>query len=212
METMKASAGATLVFLLLLPSLALAQSLGELAAKEKERRQKNKERGKAVRVITESELAGGEQGAEPGTAGNPSSSPSSVSSSAGEDDVPDTGSSGPPAEIPRNAPLESRIQAFEALKKGYEQEVARIDQEIAKNKDRLLEIEQKLASLGAGGLPVAPQVDRGARYDGEFFGLMDEKGKLLARNEELESKKQSLWEDVVEKARKAGVPPGYVRR
>jgi hypothetical protein len=47
---------------LLCPSLIAAQSLGEVARKEQERRQKNKQAGVQAKVITEEELARGGSG------------------------------------------------------------------------------------------------------------------------------------------------------
>ncbi len=46
-----------LVLCLLLPTMGFGQSLGELAKKEKERREKNKEEGKEVLVISSDALA-----------------------------------------------------------------------------------------------------------------------------------------------------------
>ena len=45
------------VLLVLLPGLALSQSLTEVAKKEKERREKNKHEGKEALVISEDQLA-----------------------------------------------------------------------------------------------------------------------------------------------------------
>lgn len=221
---MRATAFAVLGLLTLVPALVFGQSLGELATKEKERREKNKQSGKAVRVITDSDLRKGEeasgsgQGSETTSAQPPASSASSSRSSSSvveeveEDEAGAEGASKGATEIPREGSLESRIQAFEAVKKTYQQEVAKIDGEIAKNKNRLVEIEERLATLGAAGGPLAPPPDMTPGYDGEFFGLMDEKGKLQARNLELEAQKESLWRELVEKARRAGIPPGYLRK
>lgn len=48
------------VLAMLLPSLVLGQSLGDAARKEKERRQKNEEAGVKTRVVTEDELLSGD--------------------------------------------------------------------------------------------------------------------------------------------------------
>jgi len=212
MKSMRSSGFAVLGLVILTSSLAFGQSLGELAAKEKERRQKNKQSGKPVRVVTDSELRQPEEtgsSAESSeTTPNTAPRPSGASSSSEEVEQ----GSGRATDLPREGSLESRIQVFQSLKKGYEQEVAKIDLDIAKNRQRLVEIEEKLASLGAGGLPVAPQPDMAPRYDGEFFGLMDEKGKLQTQNQELEARKESLWQELAEKARRAGIPPGYLRK
>ena len=52
-----------LALFLLTPALALGQSLGEVAKKEKSRREKNKQEGKEVQVLTESDLPEKPEGA-----------------------------------------------------------------------------------------------------------------------------------------------------
>jgi hypothetical protein len=61
--TMTRLAAVLLLPALLCPSLVAAQSLGDVARKEQERRKKNKQAGVQTKVITEDELSGGSRGA-----------------------------------------------------------------------------------------------------------------------------------------------------
>jgi hypothetical protein len=210
--------------MLLSTGVASAQSLSEIAKKEKERRKKLKEKGEQVQVITEDEL--NQVRREPTT---PSES-SPESSSAGTTPPPRAGSrSAPPSrttadeaggarsaptEIPSNAPLRDKIAIFEQMLAAYRQEVQEIDAEIAKNNTRIEEIQQRLNTIGAGGLPVAPtapQADQSPRYPGEDLGLQAEQQELRRKNQELETTKARKASELRTKGRRAGIPAGYLR-
>ncbi len=212
--------------LLGLATIAAGQSLSEIAKKEKERRKNNKDTGKQIRVITEVELnpetgevTSDAPSSEEATSASPdrrrpSASPSRRGRGVGEEEDRGSGEeegSSSAIALPRDAPLEKRINIFERLKKAYLAEVKEIDEKIAKNNARLAEIEQMLSSIGASGLPIAPQADRGTRHEGEFVSLRNEQTQLRQQNNNLETEKKTKANDLREKGRRAGVPPGYLR-
>jgi hypothetical protein len=192
-----------------------AQSLSELAKKEKERRKKNQEKGEQALVITETELQQGrsestapvESSVESTGTRRPARSRSTQPRSSG-----DEGDEGPPpTEIPRDAPIRDRIAIFEQMLTAYREEVKRIDGEIAKNSARIEEIQRQLSTIGAGGPPVSPEVDRSPRYPGEATGLQAEQQDLRQKNQQLEARKRQLANELREKGRRAGIPAGYLR-
>jgi hypothetical protein len=199
-----------------------AQSLSELAKKEKERRKKNQEKGEQALVITEAEL---QQGKSESTAPVESSDESTSRPTSTRATSPDRSGSTPPqrsttdesddepppTEIPRSAPLRDKIAIFEQMLTAYRQKVQEIDAEIAKNDTRIQEIQQQLSTIGAGGLPVAPKVDRSTRYPGEATGLQAEQQELRQKNQQLEASKRQLANELREKGRRAGIPSGYLR-
>lgn len=222
-----------LMLCLMLPTLAFGQSLGEVAKKEKERRDRNKEEGKKVLVISEEELfpeededaASGEgdetgvEGPSSGTAGprRPSTEEREREEYDEEADYADE-TEDVPTFIPPDAPLEERMLIFEKMKRGYERKVQEIDESIAENEERLRELEDEIAetsALGGAGLPVAPRTGTGAatrQMTGqESEQLVAEKNRLLEMNESLRQRKDQLKLDLQAKGRAAGIPPGYLR-
>ncbi len=216
------------VLLVLLPGLALSQSLTEVAKKEKERREKNKQEGKEALVISEDQLAtqqaggSGQAQVEGGTTGSTrsASGPSRPGSDDGgdydeeseymEEDVPQS--------IPPDIPLEQRLERFQRMKRYYEQQVREIDNAIAENNQRLRQLQAKIgatSALGGAGLPVAPQTGTGAaraQMTGqESQQLLAEQKKLQTMNGQMEKRKEQLKLDLQTKGRVAGIPPGYLR-
>lgn len=216
-----------LVALLLLPGLAFGQSLSEVAKREKERREKNKQQGKEARIISEDELAADRNGGsgvvqvEGGsTAGSRTAQPASRGSEAEgeeydeeemyEEDVPDR--------IPPELPLEQKLEMFQTMRRAYDQQVREIDTAIAENNERLRQIEARIGAtqaLGGGGLPVAPQTGTGtatAPMNGQDTQqLVAEQQQLQRMNQQMESRKRQLKVDLQAKGRTAGIPPGYLR-
>jgi hypothetical protein len=206
-------------------SLAWGQSLAEVARKEKERLERLKASGKKVRVITEAELspaaaetATEEEGAIPsspvwqapgsgpgGATATPSPTPTP---SAGGLHLPESEGRPPVTDIPAEGTAEEKLAAFQAVRDGYQQRANELDLEIAKKRERLAEVDLRLSQIGVGaGLPADPQwVD-----PSEAFKLQAEKTNLTQAIQEIEAKKQSLREELFEKARRAGIPPGYLR-
>lgn len=215
-----------LALAILAPTLVLGQSLAEVAKKEKTRREKNKQQGKQVHVISESELGGGEEetstesGAEEGAAA--ATPPYRGSSSASsEENVPEGESeedANVPAFIPPDAPLPEKLEMFERMKRQYQRQAQEIDEAIAKNDARLRELESEIAAtsaLGGAGLPVAPQTGTGTanrQMTGqESASLVGEQNRLQEANAQLRARKEELKTNLQAKGRAAGIPPGYLR-
>jgi len=214
-----------LIVLLVLPALVWGQSLSELAKEEKERRKKNRDSGKEVQVITDRELAGNK-----GSIANPDATVASGSSTSApsptsarvvretEEDPPFVDERNEEAdqesqrvtEIPADAPLEQKLSLLERMKAAYLSDVKAIDGEIQKNNQRLAEIQDALVSTGGTGLPTAPQADRAVRNPGDIPALQSEQQELREKNESLEAQKKTLKDDILLKARRAGIPPGYL--
>jgi len=214
------------VFLLLVvPGLSWGQSLTEVAEKEKERRRKNKESGEQVQVITDRELASNQ-----GRIANPSATDESAASGESAEAATAAGSSEPRdpdsvpmineretneepqpvTEIPADADLEQKLNLLERMKADYQRQVSEIDAEIQENNQRIEEIQTELVSTGGTGLPTAPQADRGVRNPGNIPALRNEQQELRDRNQALEAQKQSIKENIITRARRAGIPASYL--
>jgi hypothetical protein len=215
-----------LALLVLAPTLALGQSLAEVAKREKNRREKNKQEGREAQVISESELGSGSQETqtessteEGGAATRPShgssssaSSEESVSEGESEEDA------NIPAFIPPDAPLPEKLDMFERMRRQYQRQVQDIDAAIAKNDARLRELEAEIGSasaLGGAGLPVAPQAGTGAATrpmtGQESATLVGEQNRLQEANAGLRARQEELKVNLQAKGRAAGIPAGYLR-
>lgn len=205
--------------LLTLPALGLGQSLGEVAKKERERREKNKQEGKKALVFSETEIFGEEREAESAPAETGAETPPR-SSSIGERPARDRSESGEegdvPSSIPPDLPLDEKLVMFERMKAHYESQVRQIDEEIAKNEARIRELDSEIRSAstsGGAGLPVAPSADvTNRQFTGqESVTLVEEQQKLKTMNERLQAQKERLKLNLQEQGRVAGIPPGYLR-
>jgi hypothetical protein len=208
---------------LALPAFLIGQSLSEVAKEEKQRRQKIKDSGQEVVVITDQELASNQ-----GRIANPSSSVSNdeTGSTPPADSTGDETPRGPSppiddsrelseesqavTDIPADASLDQKLELLERMKASYQQQVSDIDAEIQKNNQRLAEIQEALVSTGGTGLPTAPQADMSVRNPGDIPGLRSEQEELRQKNQALEAQKQSAKNDVMAKARRAGIPASYL--
>ena len=218
-----------LVLCLLLPTMGFGQSLGELAKKEKERREKNKEEGKEVLVISDDALATKDET----SLENETTSANARSSSGGTpspgarrseeerraiENDPEEDAVVVPTQISVDVPLEDRLQTFNVMKKDYERQVSEIDKSIAENDESLRQLDARIAAasaLGGGGLPVAPRTGTGAATQPmtgqDAAHLIGEQDRLKATNETLRKQKDKLKTDLKAKGRAAGIPPGYLR-
>ena len=206
---------------LILPGLALGQSLGELAKKEKERRERNKQEGKKVLVISEEELFPEKPEESEGPEAETEAESETRSSTRKEGEGREEGyidESETPTSISPDQPMEVRLQAFEKMKRAYEAKVRQLDKNIAENDKRLREIEAEIgatSALGGGGLPVAPQTGTGAATrpmtGQETTKLVAEQKRLQKLNETLRARKEQLKLDLIAKGRAGGIPPGYLR-
>ena len=222
-----------LVLCLLLTTMGFGQSLGELAKKEKERREKNKEEGKEVFVISgdalapESETGSENENTAEATTARPSSgvtlTPTGPRRSeeeerrAIEDDLEED-EIFVPTQISIDASLEDRLQLFRLMKQGYERQVVEIDKSIAENDESIRQLDGRIAAatwLGGGGLPVPPQTGTGAATTPmtgqDAAHLVGEQDRLKSINETLRKRKEELKTDLQAKGRAAGIPPGHLR-
>lgn len=217
-----------LLVLLLLPSMALAQSLGELARKERERREKNKEQGKTAIEISEDDLypegrpepeaaEAGDTGNEGAAAAAAERRPEASTSEYTDEELETLEDGDVPTFISPDAPLEQRIETFERMRRQFERQAREIDAQISKNEERIAEIRREIATTsaaGGAGLPV-PQTGTEA-VNGQMTGqesqtLVAEQNRLEAMNEQLAAQKEKLRYDLQQKGRAAGIPPGYLR-
>ena len=211
-----------LVLCLLLPTMGFGQSLGELAKKEKERREKNKEEGKEVLVISGDALATKDETSlenetTSGRTPTPGARRSEEERRAIEND-PEEDAVVVPTQISVDVPLEDRLQTFNVMKKDYERQVSEIDKSIAENDESIRQLDARIAAasaLGGGGLPVAPRTGTGAATQPmtgqDAAHLIGEQDRLKATNETLRKQQDKLKTDLKAKGRAAGIPPGYLR-
>ena len=202
---------------------ASSQSLVDLAKKEKERRKENKEKGSEAQVITEHDLSrvkspSFSSTAMPSTTNTTTARPVSEGSESAEAEGETEGGGSEevaaPNSIPTDAPLQQKINLFEQMVNAYRAEVEKIDEEIAKNNDRIQEIERQLSAIGSGGLPVVPAANQIATntYDpGEAIALQTEQQQLRDKNQQLEAQKTSKANELREKGRRAGIPARNLR-
>jgi hypothetical protein len=218
------------VLILTIPGFLFGQSLADVAKKEKERREKNKEAGKEVHVVSEKDLEAtrpaeqtevkGEEGTAPSTsaaAGSTTSVPAAVSENSETSESSEDAESVPKF-IPPDKPLAEKLAMFDQMKRHYQSQVQEIDKQIGENEARLREIEKQIAAtsaLGGAGLPVAPQTGTGAETrpltGQESASLVGEQTRLQAMNQQLQQRKEQLKMDLQAKGRSAGIPPGYLR-
>jgi hypothetical protein len=202
-----------LFLFLVVPSLAAGQSLTELAAKEKERRKKNKESGKQVTVITNTELAQTQ-----GRIANPTDEGSAPSTGQGAGRTGRrtarraSGGGGDDGEVTlrQDASLQEKLEAFEAMKATYQEQVKEIDEKIRKNNQRISELQEALVSTGGTGLPTAPQADMQVRNPADIPAMRQEQAQLREKNQQLEAEKKPLKDDLITKGRRAGIPARYL--
>ncbi len=218
-----------LVLLVLLPGLALSQSLTEVAKKEKERREKNKQEGKEALVISDDQLStqqsggSGQAQVEGGTTGSARSAagPSRPASEDGEEydeEAEYIEEEDVPKSIPPDIPLEQKLEMFQRMRRHFDQQGREIDTAIAENNERLRQLEAKIgatSALGGAGLPVAPRTGTGTantQMTGqESQQLIAEQKRLQTITAQMESRKDQLKLDLQTKGRVAGIPPGYLR-
>jgi hypothetical protein len=192
--------------LLLVPALALAQSLGEAARKEAERRKQSQASGKATKVVGQEDLEAArdkrvrETGRE-APASSPSA-PSPAPSPAADSGASPDASASPADESDRASELDRERENRAAEEARWRQRAA---QAIAR-----LDHAQRVYDAVKGHRLVP----------GEY--LVDSQGKAIATSpEELQrivaqaqeeyEAAQKAYDDLIEAARREGVPPGWLR-
>jgi hypothetical protein len=217
-----------LALFVLAPTLALGQSLAEVAKKEKTRREKNKQEGKQVQVLSESDLPEDSEASSAEASAVESTTvpslppaplgPRETTPSVSSDENVSEEDSAVPAFIPPDRPLPEKLEMFERMKRQYERQAKEIDEALAKNDARLQELEAEIGATSAlrgAGLPVAPQTGTGAanrQMTGqESAALVGEQNQLQAANAQLRARKEELKANLIAKGRAANIPPGYLR-
>ncbi len=212
----------------LAPALLLGQSLAEVAKKEKSRREKNKQEGREVQVLSESDLGSGSEATQTEAGAASAESAASLppapygtresSSSASSEEGMSEEDANIPAFIPPDAPLPEKLEMYERMKRQYQRQAAEIDEAIAKNDARLKELEAEIgatSAFGGAGLPVAPRTGTGAETQQmtgqESVTLVAEQKQLQDANAGLRARKEELKANVQAKGRAANIPVGYLR-
>lgn len=181
-----------------LGSAAFAQSLGDVAKRERERREKNKEQGVAVREISEEEIFGEDDTA------------------AQEDD----GADEPPEEAAEASPEATAFEIDEEPGRGGVEELDR-----ARAERRRQEVQWR-TRIAEAKTRIERAKARKAQLDGLFLGegerYVDVNGRVVIRSrahlqqlvaevaEELQAAEEALVA-LRDEARRAGVPPGWLR-
>lgn len=192
-----------LVLMLALPLVCQGQSLGSVAKKERERREKNKEQGVAVRQVREDEVS---------TAEDEKPQETALESDAAEDE------GGAETDTPEVEPSPERID----VKLGVEEPKSIEEQE----DDRSLKESEWRARFQDARARVAAAREQVKVLEelylsqGEYYvdaegrtviGGVDDLQRLNREAKmELEAAEKSL-KDLQEEARRAGVPPGWLR-
>ena len=192
------------------PTWLGAQSLGAVAKKEKERREELRKSGKTGRVLSEADLAQGEDETRPDGPEDQrqeSTAPPRADERSTQETEITLDSVIPPA-----ATLAERNRIFDRLKQLYQRETENIDVTIRTNELRLTEIERELSALGAGGLPVATTATQATTPTSglEFQPLMEERKKLTEQNEQLRRQKEDLKSTLLDKGRRGGIAAGTI--
>ena len=170
--------------LLCLPSLAAGQSLGEAARKEAERREKNKKAGVKAKSYTDQDL------------------PASATK-------PPAGAEGQPAAPPATMPPASASSEVEDESDGRRQAEAQW-------RERLADLTAQRAKAKA----IHEELSQLWLVDGEQY--VDDKGRVviaslgdlrakIARAKERWDAAEKAIADLHEEARRAGIPPGWLR-
>lgn len=183
---------------------AASQSLGELAKKERERRKKNKDNGVTAREFSETEVFGDDE-----EDGDGDGNDAGIEGEA-ESDVPGDPTSTSP--LPRRIDIAVEADDSESV----EDEVRDRRQQEAEWRNRFREARERVARAR----------EQQSIWDGvhhvEGVKLVDENGNVVVEslddlrrlvaqaNQELTDAERAL-KKIEEQARRAGVPPGWLR-
>jgi DNA repair exonuclease SbcCD ATPase subunit len=186
--------GVLVLALLALPTFALAQSLGEVAAQEKARREKAKEAGKKpqrTKTFTDADLQGGASGDKTGAPPPPEPAVQAGPSSAGGPDAAEEGESGPKTQWrQRAAQARQGVQTAQQAVSSYTTDVERIGQEL------------NPMSLSYNN----EDVNRILRLQAE---LTEAQAQLAKANQQL-AVAEKAYKEFEDEARRAGVPPSWL--
>jgi hypothetical protein len=171
------------VLLLCLPSLAAGQSLGEAARKEAERREKNKKAGVKAKSYTDQDL------------------PASGTK-------PPAGAPGEPADTPVSTPQRESSEVEDESESRAQAEAQWRERlaELTARRDKARTLHEELSKLWLVG---------GERYVDDkgrvVIASLDDLRTKIARAKERWDAAEKALEDLHEEARRAGIPPGWLR-
>jgi hypothetical protein len=172
------------VLLTCLPSLAAGQSLGEAARKEAERREKNKKAGVKAKSYTDQDLPS--SGAKPptGADGEPTAPPDTI----------------PPA--PASSEVEDESDSRAQAEAGWRERLA----DLTAQRDKAKAIHEELSKLWL--VEGEQYVDDKGRV--VIASLGDLRAKIARAKERWDAAEKAIA-DLHEEARRAGIPPGWLR-
>ncbi len=177
-----------LVIGFLVPSLAVAQSLGDVAQKEKERRKKIQHAGGSSKVVTEEELKANHGSLANDPKAQPATTPSQSS-------VPKPAAPTPP---PTTTPAPDPREQEES----WRHRVAEAQARLAKAREHY----DLLNGLTLG--PGDSYVDENGK---PLITSLEQLRKLIAEAKVEVDAAQKALDDLLETARQQGVPPGWLR-
>jgi hypothetical protein len=195
----------SIVLVLLFPLLAGAQSLGSVAKKERERREKNKAEGVTVRQISEDEVGTKDAEEEEAVEGAAPAEGDEVETSGG-----DSSARGPAS------PFSTTIDLTEQKRQSLDDEQAERRRQESQWKARSQQARDRLdTARGRVQQLEGLHLVEGERYvdaNGNTVIASPEHLKRLVdqANAELEAAEQSL-DELREEARRKGIPPGWLR-
>jgi hypothetical protein len=193
---------ALLLVVLFVPLLAEAQSLGAVAKKERERREKNKAQGVTVREITEDEISTDkgepEEPEEEGTEGNPEGGTGSKT----EGDTPQ-------AALPDVDGTGQGAEALDKEQRDRKRSEAEWRARVQQARERISAARQQVQTLDELHLV------QGERYVDEngrtVIESLEHLRRLVAEAKEELQEAERAYENLLAEARRAGVPPGWLR-
>jgi hypothetical protein len=181
-----------LVFLMTLPALAVGQSLGDAAKKERERRAKLRESGTSAKTVTEEELASNKGK----LANDPKARPATAE--AGESARrTQQGTATPPRQV---APQPNQFSNPEAY---WRDRVAAARGRVEQAEERKLALERMIRF----GQPAEDDATNPTRT---IYSMYQMKAMADAAEAELKAAQATL-EDELTEARRAGALPGWLR-
>jgi hypothetical protein len=177
---------------------AESQSLGSVAKKEKERRDKNKKEGVAAREIREDEVFGKkENGGSSGSESEESSEPAEASS--GETGIPGL----------KPGADDKGAEQFEKESRGRQKSEAEWRARVSASKARIAGAKEQVRFYEELFLP--PNGRYVDAHGNTVIESLDHLKRLTAEAKAELAEAEADWKRTQDEARKAGVPPGWLR-
>ncbi|HSF19105.1 MAG TPA: hypothetical protein VLK65_26500 [Vicinamibacteria bacterium] len=181
-----------------LPLLSEAQSLGSVAKKERERREKNKQEGVAAREFSEKEIFGETKEEETSEGETVADAESSDEAPSGEVVIPGA-SSKPTQEVDR---LDEESRERQRNEAEWRSRASDARSRIADARERVRALEELF--LG----PEEYYVDENGRT---VIGSTEQLQQMTREAKEDLAAAEASWKQLQEEARRSGIPPGWLR-